>query len=490
MVPEAIIPTRDLATEMKESYLLYSVSVVVSRALPDVRDGLKPSQRRLIVAMNDLRLAPNSEFRKCAKICGDTSGNYHPHGESVVYPTLVRLAQPFNVRYCLIDGQGNFGSVNGDAPAAMRYTEARLSRAATALLEHLDDDTVDFTPNFDNRRTEPAILPGLFPNLLCNGAQGIAVGLTTNMLPHNLREIAKGISYLIDHPNASTKQLMKYVPAPDFPTGGLVDAESALQYYETGKGRFTIRAKVEIELGRSIVVTEIPYQVERSRIVEQVRKGIKGGRLSDITSIQDESSLKVGTRIVIDLKRGKNAKNVLELLYRYTSLEVNSSANNVALIGKQPRLLSLRGLMQYYINHRFEVIQRRAGYLLGKVRDRLHLVEGLLRVVQQIDQAIKLIRDADDDLQAAIALKEKFDLSDLQTKAILDLQLRRLTKINEERLLRERATLLQQANEHRALLADPKVVLQTIKLDLKELVNAIGDDRRTAIVEFYSSPSS
>lgn len=478
------VPTRDLATEMKESYLLYAMSVIVSRALPDVRDGLKPSQRRLIVAMDDLRLTPNSEYRKCAKICGDTSGNYHPHGESVVYPTLVRLAQPFNMRYRLIDGQGNFGSINGDAPAAMRYTEARLSSAAMALLEDLKNDTVDFVPNFDNRKAEPTVLPGLFPNLLCNGSQGIAVGMTTNILPHNLGEVTKGICYLLDHPGASTKQLMKYIPGPDFATGGLISGESVESYYETGKAQFVMRGKVEIELGRHITITEVPYQIERCKIVEQVKKGIKNGKLSDVSSVRDESSLRTGTRIAIDLKRGKDAKKVLELLYRHTSLEITLTANNVALIGNEPQTLSLQGLMQHYINHRFEVIRRRAQHLLNKVRARLRLVEGLLQVTENIDHVIELIKNSDDDNQAALVLKEKFDLLDEQVKAVLDIQLRRLTKLNKEKLTKEKESLFDQASEYRAQLADPQVVLDMIKFDLRELSKQIGDDRRTAIAEF------
>ena len=383
--------------ELQDSYMTYAMSTIMDRALPDVRDGLKPSQRRILVAMNDLDLGPRSKHRKCAKIAGDTSGNYHPHGESVIYPTLVRMAQHWSLRYPLIDGQGNFGSTDGDPPAAMRYTEARISAPAMELLADLNLDTVDFQPNYDETREEPTVFPGKFPNLLVNGSTGIAVGMACNLLPHNLNEICDAIVHMIDNPDCDLAELLAIVPGPDFPTGGIICGKAGIvEGYKSGRGRLTLRAKLHTEEqknGRAlIIIDEIPYGVIRKTIIEQVAECVKKDVITDISAINDHSGREHACRIVIDLKRDGDPNVVINQLYQSTDCQVGVSMINIALVNRQPRTMGLKELIQHFIAHRKEVVVRRTKHLLKKAQQRGHILEGLIFAVCDIDEVIKLIR--------------------------------------------------------------------------------------------------
>jgi len=370
MTEDQRIQPLSIEEEMKGSYLTYAMSVIIQRALPDVRDGLKPSQRRILVAMNDLNLGPRSKHRKCAKIAGDTSGNYHPHGESVIYPTLVRMAQDFNMREPLVDPQGNFGSIDGDPPAAMRYTEARMTAATPEMLEDLDKDTVDFARNYDDTRDEPTVLPAKFPNLLVNGGSGIAVGMATSFAPHNLREVGEALLAVLDNPDITLNELMEKIPGPDFPTGGVICGKSGiLAAYTKGKGILTLRAKVTTEEKKrktQLVVTEIPYQVSKSKLASDIANGVKEGRLTGISDVRDESDSRTGIRLVIELKRGENDEVILNQLFKHTPLQTSFSIQQIALVNGRPRTLSLRELLLSYRDHRTIVIRRRARYLLEK----------------------------------------------------------------------------------------------------------------------------
>ena len=401
-----------IVEEMQDSYLRYAMSVIVARALPDARDGLKPSQRRILTAMNDLKLGPRSAHRKCAKISGDTTGNYHPHGDAVVYPTMVRLAQPFNMRYPLIDGQGNFGSIDGDPPAAMRYTEARMTSITTEMLEDIDKDTVDFVPNYDETTTEPTVLPGKFPNLLVNGSTGIAVGMATNLPPHNLGEICEGIIALIENPAMTLPELMEIVPGPDFPTGAQIcGRQGIIDAYTRGRGSLTLRAKShteEMKSGRTrIVVDEIPYGILKNTITEKIAAGVKEGRLPEVSDVRDESDRKNPIRLVIELKSGVNEEVVLNKLYRHSPLQTNFAIINIALVGKQPKTMGLKELMEHYIDHRRDVITRRTRFLLQKARQRAHILEGLILALGDIDQIIELIKGSSDPKAAKERLMER-----------------------------------------------------------------------------------
>jgi len=434
--------------EMRSSYLDYAMSVITARALPDVRDGLKPAQRRILVAMNDLNLAPNRGYRKCAKIAGDTSGNYHPHGEAVVYPTLVRLAQPFNMRYPLVDGQGNFGSVDGDPPAAMRYTEARLTPLAMEMLADLEMDTVDMIANYDGTREEPTVVPGRFPNLLCNGSTGIAVGMATNMPPHNLGEVIDALHHLIDNPEATIDELLQFIKGPDFPTGGLVmgfekDREGLVinnikHAYATGRGRVLIRAKVEFEEthnGRTqILVTELPYQVNKSTLQERIAELVRDKKIEGIAAMQDESDRK-GMRLVIEVKRDANPHTVLNHLYKHTSMQTAFGFNMLALVDGQPQLLPLKRLLREFLDYRQEVLTRRTRFELSKARQRAHILEGLVIALDNLDAVIRTIRESASREAARPLLMANFGLTELQTRAILEMQLGQLANLERQRIL-------------------------------------------------------
>ncbi|MDK1031516.1 MAG: DNA gyrase subunit A [Planctomycetia bacterium] len=501
--------------EMKNSYMTYAMSVIVSRALPDVRDGLKPSQRRILVAMNDLNLGPRSRFRKCAKIAGDTSGNYHPHGEGVVYPTLVRMGQDFNMRYRLVDGQGNFGSIDGDPPAAMRYTEARLTSISAQMLADLERETVDFMPNYDDTTTEPTVLPAKFPNLLCNGATGIAVGMATSMPPHNLTEICNALIKVIDHPDVTIDELIKIVKGPDFPTGGFICGRQGIQQaYRTGRANIAMRAKAHIEEvrgGRSnIVVTEIPYAVLKTRIIDRIVDGVKSGTITGISDIRDESD-RDGMRLVIELKRGEDETVVLNQLFRHSPMQATFSIINIALVKGRPQTLNLKQLLEAYRDHRIEVIRRRTLYLLKAARHREHILIGLLYAVANIDEVIDIIKKSPDVATARERLMKKAwrftirslpaksesagankllgeatrkpaRLTQVQTDAILAMQLQRLTGLEVEKLRDEWFRFKQLIVEYEGILQDEKMVLNIIAEDIYELKEKYGDARRTEII--------
>src|SRR5215207_309021 len=436
--------------EMQSSYLDYAMSVITARALPDVRDGLKPAQRRILVAMNDLNLAPNRGYRKCAKIAGDTSGNYHPHGEAVVYPTLVRMAQSFNLRYPLVDGQGNFGSVDGDPPAAMRYTESRLTALAMEMLADLDMDTVDMVPNYDGTRDEPVVLPGRFPNLLCNGSTGIAVGMATNMPPHNLSEVVDALHHLIDNPEAGIDDLLQFIKGPDFPTGGQVmsyekNREGLLinnikHAYATGRGRVLVRARAELEEtpnGRTqIIVTELPYQVNKAVLQERIAELVRDKKLEGIAAMQDESD-RHGMRLVIEVKRDANPHTVLNQLYKHTAMQQTFGYNMLALVQGQPQLLPLKRLLVEFLEYRQRVVTRRTQFELNKARARAHILEGLVIALDHLDAVIQTIRQSASRDAARPVLMQTFELSEIQARAILDMQLGQLANLERQKILEE-----------------------------------------------------
>ncbi len=510
--PEAI---KDLLIkdEMQDSYLRYAMSVIVARALPDVRDGLKPSQRRILTAMHDLKLGPRGAHRKCAKISGDTSGNYHPHGEAVVYPTLVRMAQPFSLRYPLIDGQGNFGSIDGDPPAAMRYTEARMTAPSTNMLEDIDKDTVDFIPNYDETRTEPTVLPSKFPNLLVNGSTGIAVGMATNLPPHNLGEMCDALVALIQNPDLTVEELLKIVPGPDFPTGGLIcGRQGIIDAYTRGRGSITLRAKTHIEEmknGRKrIVVDEIPYNILKNTITERIAASVKAKRLNEVSDIRDESDRKHPVRLVVECRPGVSEEVVLNKLFRHTPLQTNYTVINIALVGKQPQTMPLKQLMEHYLDHRKNVITRRTQYLLRKARQRAHILEGLILAVGDIDAIIELIKSSPEPQVAKSRLmerplrlaeksailkllpeqfvgqamaKDQF-LTAVQAAAILAMQLQRLTGLEVEKLANEYSRLTEEIDGYQAVLRDPALVLDIVREDLYEMKAKHADQRRTEII--------
>ena len=471
--------------EMKESYLTFAMSVIMSRALPDVRDGLKPSQRRILVAMNDLSLGPASKYRKCAKICGDTTGNYHPHGEQVVYPTLVRMAQDFSFRYTLVKGQGNFGSVDGDPPAAMRYTEARMTHASTEMMDDIKQNTVNFVPNYDETRLEPVVLPSKFPNILCNGSSGIAVGMATSIPPHNVSEVCDGIIKVIDNPDVTIDELMTIIKGPDFPTGALICGVRGIQDgYKTGRGTISVRAKVHIETAKngrkSIVVTEIPYQLNRDRIIERIAELVKSEVLKGITDIRNESD-REGSRIVIVVKKNDDENVVLNQLYKHTKLQDSFSIIMIALVNNRPQTLNLKQLITAYIDHRKEVIRRRTQFLLERAEERAHILEGLRIALANIDEVIKLIKASKTVDDARNSLISKFSLSDVQANAILEMRLQRLTNLEQSKIEEEYKKVCDNIKEFKAILADENLVLDIIREDLHETKEKYGDERKTEI---------
>ena len=478
------IEERHIEREMRESYLTYALSVIHARALPDVRDGLKPSQRRILVAMDDLNLGPRAKYRKCAKIAGDTSGNYHPHGESVIYPTLVRLAQPFSTRYPLIDGQGNFGNIDGDGAAAMRYTEARMTGVTTELMADLDKETVDRQPNYDETRTEPVVLPGRFPNLLCNGSDGIAVGMATSLLPHNLREVVAGLRAVLERPDVTIGELCELVTGPDFPTGGIImGRRGILQAYSTGRGICRVRGKyhvVENKNRSSIVFTEIPFQVRKEAIIEKIVEVVNDDRITGISNVQDFSD-RTGIRLSIDLKKGEDPQVIVNQLFQYTPLQSTQSIINLVIDRGQPRTLNLRGLLDSYIAHRKEVIRRRTQFLLAKAEERKHIVDGLRIAVDNIDEVIRIIRASATPDAAKTGLQGRFALSTRQSQAIVDMRLARLTGLEREKLEEEFNALLAEIADLKDILARDGRVVAIIKSDLDELEQKYGDKRRTEI---------
>lgn len=478
----------DIETEMKTAYIDYSMSVIVSRALPDVRDGFKPVHRRVLYAMNEMGNVYSQPTRKSAKAVGEVLAKYHPHGDNAVYMTLVRLAQPWNLRYTLVDGQGNFGSVDGDSPAAMRYTEARLTELAGEMLRDIDKETVDFQNNFDDTTQEPTVLPTRFPNLLVNGASGIAVGMATNMAPHNLRECIDGCIAYIDAGGAlEVADLMRYVKAPDFPTGGFIYGYAGVkEAFETGRGRIVLRARTEIETdsnGReNIIVTEIPYQVNKAQLVSDIAQLVNERRIEGISNISDESSGKGGMRIVIEVKRDANASVVLNHLFKLTPLQSYFNVNNIALVKGRPCLLNLKQLIGEFVDHRHDVVRRRSIFDLRKARERAHILEGLLIAVDNIDEVIHIIRSSENAQEAQERLRERFELSELQARAIVDMRLRALTGLESDKLRAEFDELMKTIQYLEGLLADDNLLMQVVKDELLEVREKFGDPRRTEIV--------
>lgn len=476
----------NIEDEMKRSYLDYAMSVIVSRALPDVKDGLKPVQRRILYAMRQLGVNPNSAHVKCAKVCGETQGNYHPHGTEVIYPTLVRMAQDFNLRYPLVDGQGNFGSIDADPPAAMRYTEARLAPLATELMADIEKDTVDWTDTYDQTRLEPVVFPAGFPNLLANGSAGIAVGMATNIPPHNLTELINGITYLLDNPDASIAKLMEFVKGPDFPTAGVILGSRGIQQaYETGRGQITMQGEVTIETsegGRaSIVITELPYQVVKKRLIEDIAEHVKAKKLDGITDINDFSD-RSGMRVVIELRRDAHPRKILNYLIKHTALRSNFGVIMLALVDRQPRLLNLKQVLEYYIEHREDVVRRRSLWELRRARDRAHVLEGLRIAIQFLDEIIALIRSSKNAEEARKEMMRRFGLTQIQADAILAMQLRQLTALERERVEEEFCGLLQRIAFFEDLLSSNEKIRNVIKTELRAIRDKYGDDRRTRIV--------
>ncbi len=480
----------DIDHQMRTAYLDYAMSVIVARALPDARDGLKPVHRRILYAMQDMGIRANTAYKKSARIVGEVLGKYHPHGDMAVYDAMARMAQDFSMRYLLVDGQGNFGSVDGDAPAAMRYTEARLSRMAEELLADIDKNTVDFADNFDGSLQEPLVLPARLPNLLLNGSAGIAVGMATNIPPHNLRELVATLKYLIDRfdqiDDVTVDELLERLPGPDFPTGGMiVGREGIIQAYSTGRGRLVMRGVAHIEEikgGRyAIVITEIPYQVNKSGLIERIAELAREGRIDAITDLRDESDRR-GMSIVIELKRGAQARKVLNQLYKYTPLQSTFGVQMLALVEGEPRLLSLKRALQIYVDHRQQVITRRSQFELDKARARAHILDGLLIALANLDEVIRTIRESPDADVAKERLISRFKLDEVQAQAILDMQLRRLAALERQKIEAEHRELLERIAYLEELLANPHKILDVIKSDLDEVAEKYGDERRTHIV--------
>ncbi|HOD59235.1 MAG TPA: DNA gyrase subunit A [Candidatus Syntrophosphaera sp.] len=476
--------------QMRQAYLDYSMSVIVSRALPDIRDGLKPSQRRIIYAMSELNLVPGGHFRKCAKIAGDTSGNYHPHGEQVVYPTLVRLAQPWNMRYPLIDGQGNFGSIDGDPPAAMRYTEARLQKVTMELLAELDKDTVNFRSNYDETRKEPEVFPARIPNLLINGSSGIAVGMATNMPPHNLKEICNAVIALIDNPDLEPLELRKYIKGPDFPMGGYVlGTKGITDYFLTGRGQLLLRGEAEIETNKNeqeqIVIRSIPYQITKTALIDKIVELVKDKRIEGISDIRDESG-REGMRLVILIKRNADAQTVLNQLYKYTQLQTTFGVINLCLVNGVPQVVSMKDMLNNFIEFRHEVILRRTNFELRNAEERLHILEGLRIALDHLDEVIATIRASQTPPEASEQLQEKFGLTEIQARAILDMRLQRLTGLEREKIETEYEELLKVIDHLKDLLEHKEKRMQLIKEETAEIRDKYGDQRRTQILESYT----
>lgn len=479
------IKERDIGTEMKNSYIDYAMSVIIGRALPDVRDGLKPVHRRILYAMQEMGLKYNKPFKKSARVVGDVLGKYHPHGDSSVYDALVRMAQTFSMRNTLVNGQGNFGSIDGDSPAAMRYTEVRLQAIADELLNDLDKDTVKFIPNYDGSLMEPAVLPAKIPQLLVNGSSGIAVGMATNIPTHNLAEVCNGIIALIKNPTITTKEMMQIVKGPDFPTGGIIRGTKGIyDYFETGRGSVRIQAKAEIEEmkgGReAIIVTEIPYQVNKTSLIETIAGLVKDKKITEISDIRDESDRR-GMRLVIELKRDATGQVVLNQLFKHTQLQTSFGVNMLAIVDGKPRILSLKEVMRQYVHHRQEVITNRTRFDLNKALKRAHILDGLLVAIANMDEVVAIIRGSKDAPAAKIALMERFKLSEAQTQAILDMRLHQLTQLSAIAIEQEQKELAQTIKDLQDILAHPQRILDIIVDELTEVINKYGDERKTEI---------
>lgn len=484
---EIIIP-RNVEDEMKDSYLRYSMSVIIARALPDVRDGLKPSQRRILYAMRQLNLSPTGKHRKCAKISGDTSGDYHPHGDQVIYPTLVRMAQPWAMRYRLIDGQGNFGSIDGDQPAAMRYTEARLTSASVQLMEDLDKETVDMVPNYDETKKEPTVFPAKLPNLLVNGSTGIAVGMATNIPPHNLKELVSATLLLLDDPTTSIDAIMSVMPGPDFPTGGIICGYRGIkEAYHTGRGRLFLRGVMRVEEQeknadrQDIIVDEIPYGVNKARLIEHIAELIKEKSITGISDLRDESD-KDGMRIVMELKKGEIPEVIINQLYKYTDLEVTFGCNMLAIDKGLPRLMNIKQMIAAWIEHRIEVVRRRTRFELNKAEARAHILEGYLKAIDQLDAIVKLIRSSNNRDEARTALVQDFDFTERQANAVLDLRLYQLTGLERDKINQEYQELLKRIDYYRAVLANEQMVRDIIRGELEEVSKQHKSERMTQII--------
>jgi len=481
---DKIIPI-NIEEQMKSAYIDYSMSVIVSRALPDVRDGLKPVHRRVLYGMLGLGVTSGKPYKKSARIVGEVLGKYHPHGDASVYFTMVRMAQDWSLRYPMVDGQGNFGHIDGDSPAAMRYTEARFSKLAEEMVADINKDTVDFQLNFDDTEQEPTVLPSKIPNLLVNGSSGIAVGMATNMAPHNLTEAIDGVINYIDNREITVEELMKFVKAPDFPTGGIIYGYTGVkEAFETGRGRIVMRAKAEIENIKDrevIIVTEIPYQVNKAQMIERTAELVGEKKLEGISNIKDESN-KDGIRIVYEIKRDANASIVLNSLYKYTALQTSFSVNNIALVKGRPQMLNLKDLIVHFVDHRHDVVVRRTKFELAEAEKRAHILEGYLIALDHLDEVIKLIRASETPEEARVGLMEKFGLSDLQARAILDMTLRRLTGLERDKIKEEYAELMKTIDYLKSVLADEGLRMQIIKDELEEVKQKFGDARKTTIV--------
>ena len=484
MPNEKIIPV-NIEDELKSSYIDYSMSVIVSRALPDVRDGLKPVHRRVLFGMSELGNYSNKPYKKSARIVGEVLGKFHPHGDKAIYDTMVRMVQDFSLRYTLVDGQGNFGSIDGDSAAAMRYTEARMSKIAETLLTDIDKNTVDFVPNFDETLKEPSVLPCNFPNLLVNGSNGIAVGMATNVAPHNLTEVCDGLIYLIKNPDASIKKIMKYITAPDFPTGGIIYGyQPVIDAYETGRGKVILQAKVSIEPDRNkqnIIVTELPYQVNKATLIENIAQLVRDKKIDDIASINDESD-KDGMRIVIGLKRDANPNVIVNNLYKHTQMRLTFGIISLALVDGVPRVLNLKEMMEYFIKHRLDVIVRRSKFELEAAEKRAHILEGYIIALDNIDEVIKVIKKSKDTPTAKESLMKKFKLSEAQAIAILEMRLQRLTGLERKKIEEEYKELLKTIERLKRILASEDLRREIISNDLKQLKEKFGDERRTSII--------
>ena len=485
-LPQSRINERNITSEMRESFLDYAMSVIVSRALPDVRDGLKPVNRRILYGLNEQGMTPDKPYKKSARIVGDVMGKYHPHGDSSIYDAMVRMAQTFSYRYPLVDGQGNFGSMDGDGAAAMRYTEAKMTKITLELLRDINKDTIDFLDNYDGTEREPAVLPARFPNLLVNGASGIAVGMATNIPPHNLTEVIDGVLNLSKNPDITIAELMEDIKGPDFPTSGIILGKSGIRRaYETGRGSIQMRARAEIEErggGRQrIVVTEIPYQVNKARMIEKIAELVRDKKVDGITDLRDETSLRTGVRVVIDIRKDANANVILNNLYKLTPLQTSFGANMIALVDGRPKLINLKEALVQYLEHQKVVVRRRTEYNLRKAKDRAHILEGLRIALDHIDEIISTIRESETDKVAMTSLQERFKLTERQAQAILDMRLRRLTGLERDKIEAEYNELLAYIDELERILADEEVLLQLVRDELTEIKERFGDERRTEI---------
>ncbi|REH91641.1 DNA gyrase subunit A [Staphylococcus felis] len=485
-IPESRINERNISKEMRESFLDYAMSVIVSRALPDVRDGLKPVHRRILYGLNEQGMTPDKPYKKSARIVGDVMGKYHPHGDSSIYEAMVRMAQDFSYRYPLVDGQGNFGSMDGDGAAAMRYTEARMTKLALELLRDINKDTIDFIDNYDGNEREPMVLPSRFPNLLVNGASGIAVGMATNIPPHNMTEVIDGVLSLSYNPEITITELMEDIKGPDFPTAGLILGKSGIRRaYETGRGSVIMRAKAEIESrggGRErIVVTEIPFQVNKARMIEKIADLVREKKIEGITDLRDETSLRTGVRVVIDIRKDANASVILNNLYKQTPLQTSFGVNMIALVNGRPQLINLKQALYHYLEHQKEVVRRRTEFNLKKAKDRAHILEGLRIALDHIDEIITIIRESETDKIAMDSLQSRFTLSERQAQAILDMRLRRLTGLERDKIEKEYNELLAYISELEAILADEEKLLNLVREELTEIKEKYGDERRTEI---------